>query len=194
MKYLNINLNKVSPSESTLIVDCLNQGGIIIYPTDTIYGFGCRADQPEAISRLRQIKKLEADKPLLVLLKNLQQVKKYCHFNLRQALLIRKNRLAARPTSFILSHKHNLPEILTGGSDGLGFRLPKSRFLRKILRALDCPLVSTSLNLSGHQVLLSPDNLPTEFKVDLVINAGLLKNRASKIIDLKKNKLKIIRQ
>ena len=196
MKYLVINPKRITTAQSTLIVDYLNQGKVVVYPTDTIYGFGCLADKAQAIKRIRKIKGSDTQKPLLVLMKDLGQVKKYCVSDSEKTKIIKELNLIknVRPTSYILPHKNKLPAVLTGSSLGLGFRLPKSNFLRKILSMVEAPLVSTSLNLSGQTVLSTPGAEVAKFKVDLVIDAGILKNRASRLIDLSGAKARVIRK
>lgn len=196
MKYLVINPNRITVAQSTLIVDYLNQGKVIVCPTDTIYGFACRADKASAIKKIKKIKGLALDKALLVLMNNLAQVKKYCYLEEASAQTIKKEQAnpKSRPTSFILPHRHNLPSVLTGSSDGLGFRLPKSKFLRKILSELDAPLVSTSFNLSGQKVYVTPAEVATKFKIDLVVDAGVLKNKSSRLVDLRAKRAKILRK
>lgn len=196
--YLKIDKEKISQDDLSLIVTTLQKGGVIVYPTDTVYGLGCLASNDVAIKKIKAIKKREANKPLLVLVSSLSMLKKYCYLSKNQELLIKEIWLEKRPTSVIVEHRHLLAEQLVGKNDGLALRLPKSDFLLKIVRRIKEPLVSTSFNLSGEPVLNRVDNLIFASskleKPDLIIDGGVLKNKASRLIDLRNDKIVILRK
>lgn len=183
----------LSLKQSALIADYLNRGAIIAYPTDTVYGLGCRADSGKAIERIKRMKGSEKGKPLLVLMRDLEQVKKYCFLSDKEEALLKKLRAGKRPTTFILRHKGLLPRVINPNSDGLGFRLPKSLFLRKILKAVDYPIISTSLNISGGEQYSSLRGLPASLKPDLAIDDGPLIGNPSRLIDIRRGKMEVIR-
>lgn len=183
----------VSPEQSALVADYLNRGAIIAYPTDTVYGLGCRADNGNAVGKIKKMKGSRDDKPLLVLMRDLKQVKQYCFLSDKEEALLKKLQAEKRPTTFILRHKGLLPRIINPNSDGLGFRLPKSLFLRKILKAVDYPIVSTSLNISGGEQCSSLRGLPASLKPDLAIDDGPLIGSPSRLIDIRRGKIKVIR-
>ena len=133
-------------------------------------------------------------KPLLVLMRDEKQLEKYCYLNARRLDFIRRLRVGRRPVTFILPYRGGLPKSVVGHSNGLGVRLPKSRFLRKILRALDSPLISTSLNLSGQEIFTIPHRLPPNLRPDLVIDAGSQARPASLIWDLRGREFRILRK
>jgi len=190
MKYLKINLNKVSDGEIGLIIDCFKRGKVIVYPTDTIYGLGCRADQVKAVKKILKIKKRDSRKSLIVLVSSLSMLKDYCYVNRVQEKYLKKIWRQARPTAVILKGRGLLPREVSGGRDTLAIRLPnlpKSKFLIKIIRELKVPIVSTSLNISGKEILDRVDNLDNYFKgekPDLIIDAGVIKAKPSRIVDL----------
>jgi L-threonylcarbamoyladenylate synthase len=193
--YLSIDIKKNNLAWRRQIAAALNSGQVIVYPTDTIYGLGCRADKKTAIKRIYEIKKREAKKPLLVLVSSLAMVKRYCHLSPRQEKELKKIWSDCRPTSIILQHRGLLPQELTGDSDGLAVRLPKNDFLRKMIKMLQVPLVSTSFNISGEAVFDRIDNLsfPKDSAPDLLIDGGLLQGRSSRLLDLRGPELKILR-
>lgn len=196
--YLKINQNKTTSAELALIVKALHQGKIIIYPTDTIYGLGCLATKAEAINKIKAIKKRDANKPLLILVSSLYMAKRYCFVSKKQEIILRELWNGHRPTSVILRHRKLLPQELNPKQEGLAVRLPKSDFLRKIIRTSGVPLVSTSFNISGqpvwNQVSFLADKKLGKADPDLIIDGGKLNHKASRIVDLTSLKLKIIRK
>lgn len=194
MRSLKIRLKQLTPSQSTLIVDCLNRGQVLALPTDTIYGLSCRADDARAVNRIKAMKGGAKDKPLSVLMFSEEQLKKYCYLSQRRLDFIRTVRAGRRPVTFILPYRGGLSRVVVGNSRGLGVRLPKSRFLRKILRASAVPLVSTSLNQSGQANFSVPRRLPPNLQPDLVVDAGEQIRPASLIWDLRGREFRILRK
>lgn len=191
--YLEINPAKTSSALRALIVNYLKSGKIIVYPTDTIYGLGCLATNQKAILKIRRIKKRSVNKPFIILVSSLKMAKDYCYISQKQELILKKIWQQKRPTSVILRSKNNLPKAIISKNQTLAVRLPKSNFLRKIIRASGVPLVSTSFNLSGEPVYQEINQALKIRGVDLFLDAGHLKQQASKIIDLTGEALKIIR-
>jgi len=212
MKHLKINLKNYKSEDVNLIVDFLKRGKIIAYPTDTIYGLGCDATNARAVKRIFRIKKRQLNCPLLVLVKSYCMLHDICHVSKKQDQYIRSvwppttrdaqnpnYKYKEKPTTFILKSRGVLPSIVAGGLDSLAVRLPKNDFLTKILKNINQPLISTSLNISGQPVISDLSRLNVYFKADtpdLLIDAGKAKKaRVSAIIDIRDiNKVKLIRQ
>lgn len=196
--YLKIENKEINNHDLNLIVKILKQEGVIVYPTDTIYGLGCLASNSQAIKKIKAIKKREASKPLLVLVSSLAMVKKYCRLSKNQELILKNIWQETRPTSVILEHLNLLSNELVNKHDGLAVRLPKSDFLLKIVRRIKEPLVSTSFNLSGEPVLNRVDNLQFNWHKNeapnLIVDGGVLKNKASQLLDLRGDKILILRK
>jgi len=198
MQLIKVNLSKISKKEIGIISDFLRKGKVIIYPTDTIYGIGCLADNKKAIRRIFKIKQKDKNKPLLVLAGSLARAKKYCRIGKKQADYVKK--IWPGPVSVILESRGVLPEALTGNKKGagLGIRLPKNDFLIKILKSVKTPIVSTSANMSGGDPIYDPKYLDKCFKKekpDLMVDGGVLKGKASKLVDLRDmDNIKILRK
>ncbi|HTX86537.1 MAG TPA: L-threonylcarbamoyladenylate synthase [Candidatus Nanoarchaeia archaeon] len=196
MQYFKIKINKFSAQEIGLIVDFLKKGKVIVYPTDTIYGLGCLATDKKAINKIYRIKKREKKKPLLVLISDFKMLRKYFKVDKKQLAYLRK--IWPGKVSVILNKKSNLPGYVSGRLSSVAVRLPKSGFLTKMIKELGAPVVSTSLNLSGQPHLERVSGLKKYFKKnrpDLVIDAGTIKGRPSKLIDLRDvDKIKILRK
>ena len=196
MQTLKIDLEKVTGEQIDLIVDYLNHGLVIAYPTDTVCGLGCDARNAEAIKRINKIKGEKGKKPLLILISDFKMLKKYCFINLEQMEYLKK--IWPGPVTAILKRRPNLPAELTGGLNSLAVRLPKNDFLTKIINEVGFPIVSTSLNKKGEKPLTNVKNLEKHFKYlpDLVIDAGERKRiKPSRLVDLRDVKnIKIIRK
>jgi len=196
--YLKINQKKITSADLALIVKALKAGKVIVYPTDTIYGLGCRADDVKAILKIKKIKQRDRHKPLLIIVSSFSMARKYCFIPNKQAAALKKIWLGKRPTSIMLRHRKLLSDELAPKQSTLAVRLPKSDFLRRIVRMTGVPLVSTSFNISGQPVWNEVSNLADKKSKpggpDLIIDGGVLNNQASQIIDLTGEELKIVRQ
>jgi L-threonylcarbamoyladenylate synthase len=196
MKQIQINLKKLNSADLKLIVDYLNKGKVIAYPTDTIYGLGCLANNRGAIKKIRRIKQQKNDQPFLILVDSLAMVKKYCVVGRWQSEFLKS--VWPGPVTLVLRSRGILPKELSGGQDSLAVRLPKSDFIAKIIKKVKTPLVSTSLNKTGDKNLVAICGLEEYFgniSPDLAINAGKLQQKASKLVDLRDiESIKILRK
>ncbi len=188
MNKISINPNKLDNKDLDLIVDYIKRGKVIVYPTDTIYGMGCDATNRKAIDKLRQIKKRDKKKPLLVLVKSFCQLKRYFYVTAKQNEYLHKLWHSFKPASVILKKRNGFPLNLAPDKEGVAVRLPKNDFLIKILKKADVPIVSTSLNFSGEKPLFNVSKIDKYFegnKPDLVIDVNKdLKGKPSKLINL----------
>ena len=176
----------------------LKAGKVVVLPTDTIYGFSCLTTNAKAINKIYKLKQRPAGRPFIILISSLSQLNKYCYLSAKNRAYLKKLWQGnGRPTTVVLPSRGLLAKNLEASDKTLAVRLPKSKFLLKMIRATQTPIVSTSLNISGRDFLLSPENAEKIFnknKIDLIIDQGVLKNKSSKIIDLTETKIKIIRK
>jgi len=202
MTHVEINPKRINNAIINLVAGSLQIGQVIVLPTDTIYGLSCLATNTRSIKKIYHLKKRDAKKPVLLLVSSLEMAQRYVAISAKQKKMLKnfwsKNEA---PTTVILKNLNKLPRELTRGSDGLALRLPKSKFLIKILEKVDCPLVSTSLNLSGQASINDLHQLHRYFpkknnRPDLVIDAGESpQSKPSRIIDLRdENEAIIIRK
>jgi len=192
MTHVEIKSTRIKPAIIDLVAGSLHIGQIIVLPTDTIYGLSCLATLPRAIKKIYHLKKREAHKPLLILVSDLKMAKKYVYISALQEKLLKKMWSKNEPpTTVILKKRRKLPNELTRGSDGLALRLPKSKFLIKIIEKVNRPIVSTSLNLSGQKNITDLHKLNYYFpkknnRPDLIIDFGPSPQlKASRLIDLR---------
>ncbi len=176
------------------MVFALEKGLVAAYPTDTIYGLGCRAGDKKAVQRIAAIKGRPAGKGFVLLASSLGMVERYCLLgdDLKERL---KNLWPGRVTAVLPARKKSALAFLR--KDGtLAFRVPASASLRRIISRLGEPLVSTSLNRSGMQPLGSPREIPANFYVwpDIAFDAGpLSRKKPSKLIVFERGKARRVR-
>lgn len=128
-------------------VDTLNKGGVILYPTDTIWGIGCDATRPEAVKRVYELKKRADNKALIVLLDNPDKLD---HYVVDVPPMARELiEVAVNPLTIIYEGAFNVAPSLLGTNDSLGIRFPQDDFALKLCARFGKPLVSTSANISG---------------------------------------------
>lgn len=131
-------------------VRALKAGGVILYPTDTVWGLGCRADDAEALERLYALKGREGAQPSLVLVDADGLLEEYTHPVPDIAWdLLRENGPGARPMTLVLPGGRDVAPALLADDGSLAIRVVHEPFLQFILRGIDVPLVSTSANLTG---------------------------------------------
>jgi len=151
------------------ILDVLNNNGIILYPTDTIWGLGCRSDRQDAVEKIFNLKKREKSKPLSVLVSSLSMLHETVldvHPRIETLLLYH-----TKPLTLIYKKAKNIQPPLADQSGSLGVRLTSEPFCKKIIDALGVPLVSTSANLSGNPYPKNFKEINMELieKVDYVV-------------------------
>lgn len=188
MKILRIDQKKISNKEINNITAQFKRGLVIAYPTDTIYGLGCLAINEKAVEKIFKIKKRAKNKPMLILVGSLAMLKKYCCVNKSQNEYLKKIWSGTKSVSVVLKSKSNLPNTLTGGAGSIAVRLPKNDFLVKIIKKIGAPIVSTSLNKSGKEPKTDVADLEKYFGKNspgAIIDAGFLKGKPSKLVDLR---------
>ncbi len=203
MRHIKINLNKIEKKQIEIIANYFKSGKIVAYPTDTIYGLGCIACDENAINKIYNIKKRDKNKTMLVLMKSYCMLKKYCFVSLKQDKFLRTvwtKKPNLKPTSVVLKSRGLLPGELSRTDNSIAVRMPlQNDFLMQVLKKVNIPIVSTSLNISGQTVLASIVNIEKYFgenKIDLAVDAGEIYNKkSSRLIDIMDiDNIKIIRK
>ena len=177
------------------IVEILNKDGIIIFPTDTVYGIACNAFSDKALIRLFNAKKRSFDKPINVLTNSIDKINLVVDsINDIERELI--NKYLPGDLTIILNKKKGISNILTANKNTIGVRIPNNEVALKILSSYQYPLAVTSANISGFDVGTKLDDLIDIFKdkVDVIIDGGILKSTPSTIVRIQNNNINILRQ
>ena len=150
-------------------VEVLKSGGVILYPTDTIWGIGCDATNPEAVKRIYEIKKREDSKSMLVLMENPALLERYVDDVPEVAWDLVE--ITTTPLTVIYRNAKNLAKNLIAGDGSVGIRFTKEKFTTQLLQRFRRPLVSTSANISGEKSPAFFDEISDEIKaaVDYIV-------------------------
>ncbi len=186
----------IKPSKGgvKIATDILQTGGVVICPTDTVYGFLADVQNKKAVGRIYKIKKRPKSKPLSLFVNDLKMAKDLAEIDERQEKILRK-RWPGKYT-FILKRKKG-KKLYGVDKNTLAIRIPKHAFLQKLLKKFNRPLVQTSVNISNEKPLNKiSDIIKTFGGADILIIDGgdIKKGKASKIIDLTKNKNNVVRK
>ena len=158
----------------------LESGGIIAYPTDTIYGFGCDARNEEAIKRLNKIKGRSA--PMSVLCHRFQKFSSWIDLPSHEKVIVEKQ---VKPkTTLIVPVKSNIvSNLILGNGNTLGIRISNHPFCISVAHNYPSPITTTSVNRSGNEPLSDPYKIELEFsnEIELCIDDGVIKGKGSKI-------------
>lgn len=191
-----LKIHPINPEDKKIsqVTAALQDGAILVYPTDTVYGLGCDIFNKKAVKKIYQLKKLDPKKPCSILCSDFKQVAEYAIIS-DQAFQIMKKALPG-PYTFILKAKNKTPQNILAKNKTVGVRIPNNTICLRLVAALGNPIITTSLNISGEQVLSNPNQLSLEMKnkIDVIIDAGDLPQEASTIIDLSGSTPEVIRQ
>lgn len=176
-------------------IKILRNEGVIIYPTETVLGIGCKSLSIKAISNIYAIKKRDPNKAMLVLVSSLEMIHRYKkHLDKLEHELLLSN----EPTTVIIDHVNGFPPELTGKNNSLAFRITKHTGCLKLIEAIDQPLVSTSANVTGEPTAISHKNIPEHLKkkVDFILKDESVNNssKPSRIVKVINNSIQYIRK
>ncbi len=169
----------------SLIVECLQKGGVIIYPTDTIYGLGCDIFQPRAIEKISRIKKSDPNRAQLSFIcYDLSHLSDFAKQLSRNTYRLLKEHLPG-PYTFILPASKQVPKILQNKKDTIGLRIPDNKIALAILKELSHPILSASLPGNAVEEYTDPEIIYEIFgnEVDIVVDGGIGGTVPSTIID-----------
>lgn len=193
MKILKTSIDDVDETVISEAIKVLADGGIVLYPTDTVYGLGANIFDNSAVKKVFKIKQRSLLKPLSILISDVEAIDLVAKVSLSQKEVI--NNYLPGPYTFILKKNPVVPRVVTSGSSYVGVRVPDNDIARSLASIF--PITTTSANVSDDEMLSTPDEILEQLDcdVDLVIDVGELKSkRASMIVDLSDNDIRIIRR
>lgn len=186
-----------NPKYIQLIAGCLRQGGVIIYPTDTVYAIGCDIMQPRAVDRVAQIKGIKTKKAnFSMICYDLQHISDYTRPFSTSVYKAMKKALPG-PYTFILNANNHVPRIFQSRKKTIGIRIPDNSIIREIVKELGNPIISTSV-YDDDQILeytTDPELIHENYEnqVDIVIDGGYGDNQASTVIDCTSEEMLLLR-
>lgn len=175
-------------------VEALKQGGVIVYPTDTVYGLGCDITQRAAVDRVVRIKGRDPKKPMSFVCADLTHISRYANVSDFAYKILR--RYLPGPYTFVLPASRDIPKILQSKQRTVGIRIPAHPVPLALVAELGEPLLSTSANRSSEETVSDPEDLETRFAhdVDLILECGPLPVLPSSVISLVDDRVEVLRE
>jgi tRNA threonylcarbamoyl adenosine modification protein (Sua5/YciO/YrdC/YwlC family) len=180
------------------VTDVLESGGIIIYPTDTVYAMGCDIKAYKSIEKIARFKGLNPDNPdLSLIFHDMSQLSEYTVVRDNTTFKLLKRNLPG-PFTFIVRANNQIPKLFKNKKKTVGIRIPSNRIILEIVRELGRPVVTTSIHDPDEiiEYTTDPELIHEKYRdfADLVVDGGFGKNEASTIVDCTGDEPEIIRQ
>lgn len=193
-----LQLHPVNPQPRNIrtIIECLMDGGVIVYPTDTIYGLGCDIFQQKAIEKICQIKQVDPAKAQLSFIcYDLSDMSNYTKSISTPLYRMLKTYLPG-PYTFILPASKQVPRILKSKKDTIGLRVPDNTIARSLIKELGHPVLSSSLPGDQIEEYTDPEIIYEKFRnrVDIVVDGGIGGMIPSTVIDCTSDEPTLIRK
>lgn len=189
-------INPLNPQPRLIqrVVECLKEGGVIAYPTDTTYGIGCDIFNRKGVRQIYQIKQRDPRKPFSFICSDLSDIATYAQVSNFAFKTMKRN--LPGPFTFVLEATRIVPDLFTTRQKTVGVRIPDNPIAQAIVRELGHPLVTTSANLSGAEPSHDPADIEAHFGrlLDIVIDGGILLGEPSTVISLVNDRVEILRQ
>lgn len=193
---LRVHPDNPQPRNLKMIVECLMDGGIIIYPTDTIYGLGCSIFQPKSIEKICRIKQVDPQKAQLSFIcHDLSDMSTYTKSISTPIYRILRSHLPG-PYTFILPASKEVPRLLQSKKNTIGLRIPNNEIACSIIKELTHPILSASLPGDMVEEYTDPELMHQNFKnqVDIVVDGGIGGMIPSTVVDCTVDPPELIRQ
>ena len=191
-----ISINPQNPQLRLIkrVIEVLKKGGVIGYPTDTIYGIGCDLFNKEAIERIYRLKKYNRNKPLSFICSNLKDISRYAYVSNYAYKTMR--RLLPGAYTFILEATKLVPKMVMTKQKTVGIRVPDNPICLALVRELGHPIISTSVYRPDEELYSDPREIEERFgkSLDLVIDGGIIVAEHSSVIDLTDEFPEVIRR
>ena len=193
--YINLE-NKLDYEELKTPAKIIKEGGIVIFPTETVYGIGTNGLDKEAIKKLYEVKQRPLNKPISLLVSNIEMVEQVAKNISKLEYKIMQNFFPG-PLTIILEKKDIVPDILTANTNTVGIRMPSGEIARKLIEYAGVPIATPSANISGKPSGTNIKDIQKDFdgKVDCFIDNGESKlGIPSTIVRVINNEVHILRQ
>jgi tRNA threonylcarbamoyl adenosine modification protein (Sua5/YciO/YrdC/YwlC family) len=188
-----INSEHPEPRKIRRAVDALESGGVIAYPTDTVYGLGCDLMNKHAVERLYSIKAMDRSHPLAFVCPDLSDIAKYAIVDNQIYRVLR--RFLPGPYTFILEATRDVPKLVQMRRKNVGIRVPACPATQALVRELGRPIVSSTAARAGQEPFVDPAEIDAEFKgLALVLDGGAGGLVPTSVIDLTTSPPQIVRE
>jgi len=172
-----IKIDPENPSEKDIknVAVALKNGGVVVFPTETLYGLGAKASDEEVLKKIYHIKRRSARKPLPVMISDIWEVKKIAPA-LPEMAKILAERYWPGPLTLVMKSSPSVSSLITCGRDTVGIRIPANRIALDLLKAVEEPVAVTSANISREEDILTIDEIISYFEkeVDIIVDGGPL--------------------
>lgn len=190
---LEINPQHPEPRKIKQALDVLERGGLIAYPTDTVYGLGCDLMNKGAVERLYQVKGMQKQKNLAFICHDLGDIAKYAVVDNWAYRILR--RFLPGPYCFILTATREVPKIVMLKQKTVGIRVPDHPVVTTLARELGRPIISTTANAPGEDAFVDPAELRDHFRgLDLVLDGGACGVNPTTVVDLSNGQVEVVRE
>lgn len=197
-KFLKINPDNPHTNRIAEVVEVLRKGGIIIYPTDTVYGMGCDIHNTKAVERICRIKNINPAKiNLSFICSDLSHISEYTKNLPTNVFKVMKKALPG-PFTFILPASNKVPKILNTRKNTVGIRVPDNNIPRDIVRELGNPIITTSIKDDDEiiEYATDPELIYEKYQklVDIVIDGGMGNITPSTVLDCTEDEIEVVRE
>ena len=185
--------------ENSELIECakvLKDGGIIIFPTETVYGIGANALYKNSVQKIYDVKERPGEKPLSIMVSDIDKISDYAIISNEIEKKIIENFMPG-PITIVLKRKEKVLDYVSSGKDTIGVRIPDNKIILEILKKAGVPIVAPSANISGKPSGIIFEDILKDFngKVDVCVNGGECKlAEPSTIVQVIDNKINILRQ
>lgn len=195
-KIIKADIKDIDEEIITRAAEIIKKGGIIIFPTDTIYGLMAQAFDPQVVKKVFRLKGRESEKAMPVLIQSKRQLYQLVRKIPSQASTLIKQ-FWPGPLTIVFKAKKTVPDIICGEKKSIGVRLPDSSWTRALIKKCKSPLIATSVNPSGYPSSIRIEEIPESIKdkVDLIIDVGPSAMKLpSTVIDMTLTPPKVLRE
>ncbi len=187
-----------NPRNFRIVIDCLKSGGVVIYPTDTVYGMGCDIYNSRAVERICKIRGVKPEKSnFSFICYDLSHISEFAK-NIDTPVYKVMRKAFPGPFTFILEANSNVPKLFKSSKKTVGIRIPNNKICLEMVKELGNPIMSTSIHDEDEiiEYTTDPELIHEKYKdiVDIVIDGGYGHNEPSTIVDCSNGEFEIIRQ
>lgn len=194
VKILEIYTHNPHQRYINMAVDILQKDGLIIYPTDTVYGLGASIQSKSAVDRIYRIKQITNSKLLSFICKDIQEISQYAQISNNSFRIMK--RCIPGPFTFILPITSKTPKIIYQKRRTVGIRIPDSALCHALVKTLGSPVISTSVPAGPGEILNDPEEINRRMgdQLDMILDGGVLLSEPSTVVDLTDHEPQILRE